>query len=158
MFRRLAHLPLCCVAAALIVTALSNCRKDEPTPPVVETTPAEPEAKVEAEPENAAEAEPEKAAEAEPEKAAEPVKETTPAATDDTQAQIEAKLAKADAYDGTVDKTVSKCTSCRLGMDGSADHAFDFAGYKLHFCSEKCKGAFEKDATKKLLALTVPEG
>lgn len=71
--------------------------------------------------------------------------------------KIEAKLAKADSFDGKSDKVVSKCLSCGLGMDGSDEHAVKVSGYKLHFCSADCKAGFEKDTTKAVLALKIPE-
>ncbi len=71
--------------------------------------------------------------------------------------KIEAKLAKADSFDGKTDNVVSKCLSCALVMDGSNEHALKVSGYKLHFCSEECKTGFEKDTTKAILALKIPE-
>jgi len=54
-------------------------------------------------------------------------------------------LAAADAHDGTVDKTVSECTSCGLGMKGDAAHTTQHEGYELQFCSDTCKRNFEDD-------------
>ena len=79
--------------------------------------------------------------------------EETAAAT----ADVEAKLAAADAYDGTTDKVVSKCPICGLGMDGSSEHALEFSGYTLHFCTATCKQEFETHPTETILALQVPE-
>ncbi len=70
---------------------------------------------------------------------------------------VEAKLAKADQVDGTTDKIVSKCPACELAMDGKSEHALQVSGYTLHFCSEKCKTEFEKDTTKSILDLKIPE-
>ena len=75
----------------------------------------------------------------------------------DTKAAVEAKLAEADEFDGKTDKVVSKCASCTLGMDGKSEHAMEVSGYTLHFCSEDCKTGFEKDTTKAILALKIPE-
>ena len=75
----------------------------------------------------------------------------------DTKVAVEAKLADADKFDGTSDKVVSKCASCALGMDGKSEHALEVSGYTLHFCSEDCKTGFEKDTTKAILALKIPE-
>lgn len=75
-----------------------------------------------------------------------------------TKAAVEAKLTEADKFDGTTDKVVSKCPSCALGKDGKSEQALEVAGYKLHFCSEDCKTGFEKDTTKAILALKIPEG
>ena len=66
-------------------------------------------------------------------------------------------LAKADAADGTVDKVVTKCVVCMLGMDGSAEHSASYGGYQLHFCSEDCKESFTKNPEQSLLALKFPE-
>ncbi|MCH8881688.1 MAG: hypothetical protein IID34_17620 [Planctomycetes bacterium] len=76
----------------------------------------------------------------------------------DTKAAVEAKLAEADKFDGTIDKVVSKCPSCALEKDGKSEQALEVAGYKLYFCSEDCKKGFEKDTTKAILALKIPEG
>jgi len=62
-----------------------------------------------------------------------------------TQSAAAAVLEKADAVDGTVDKTVSKCTGCGLGMPGDAAHSVEHEGYEMHFCSETCKSNFESD-------------
>jgi YHS domain-containing protein len=75
----------------------------------------------------------------------------------DTKAAVETKLAEADEFDGETDKVVSKCASCTLGMDGKSEHALEVSGYTLHFCSEDCKTGFEKDTTKAILALKIPE-
>ncbi len=75
----------------------------------------------------------------------------------DTKAAVEAKLADADEFDGKTDKVVSKCASCALGKDGKSEHALQVSGYTLHFCSEDCMTGFEKDTTKAILALKIPE-
>ena len=90
----------------------------------------------------------------------EPAKEEVKVEKDvevDTKAAVEAKLAEADKFDGKSDKIVSKCAGCALGMDGKSEHALEVSGYKLYFCSEDCKAAFEKDTTKAILALKIPE-
>jgi YHS domain-containing protein len=63
-------------------------------------------------------------------------------------AKVEARLAAADAADGRVDKVVSRCASCGLGMEGDAQHASTYAGYELHFCSAECKQRFDADPAK----------
>jgi len=50
-----------------------------------------------------------------------------------TPAEVEAKLAAADAQDGTTDKVISGCLMCGLRMEGSADFTSAHAGYTLHF-------------------------
>ena len=70
--------------------------------------------------------------------------------------KVKAKLVMADAIDGKEDKIVSKCATCALGMDGSAEYAVEVAGYKLHLCSALCKEKFEKDTTKAILAMEKP--
>ncbi len=73
------------------------------------------------------------------------------------RAAVEAKLAEADALDGTIDRIVHRCASCALGMDGKSEHALEVAGYTLHFCSGHCKESFAKDLTKSILDLEIPE-
>ncbi len=73
------------------------------------------------------------------------------------EAGVEAILAKADAYDGTTDKVVSKCAACGLGMGGSEEHALATHGYTMHFCSPDCKGKFETDTDKAVLAMKIPD-
>jgi YHS domain-containing protein len=70
-----------------------------------------------------------------------------------TPAQVEARLAAADLADGTKDKVVAKCASCRLGMDGDAENASMHAGYELHFCSAECKQRFDADPQKVIAKL-----
>ncbi len=66
-------------------------------------------------------------------------------------------LAKADASDGNVDNVISKCVTCRLGMDGSPEHTVNYGGYAVHLCSEDCKKAFSADPEKALQALSFPK-
>lgn len=68
-----------------------------------------------------------------------------------------AVLAKADAADGTVDKVVSKCVTCMLGMEGKPEFAAAWGEYTVHLCSAECKETFTKDPEKALLALKFPE-
>ena len=72
--------------------------------------------------------------------------------------EVLAKLAKADAFDGAEDHVVSKCASCRLGMDGDEANTLTVGDYQMHFCSPGCKERFSKDLTKNVLALAIPEG
>jgi YHS domain-containing protein len=67
-----------------------------------------------------------------------------------------AALAKADAADGKVDKIVSKCLMCMLGMDGKSENAATFGKYTLHFCSKTCKEKFLKDPEAAVLAVKFP--
>jgi hypothetical protein len=67
-----------------------------------------------------------------------------------------AALAKADAADGKVDKVVSKCLTCMLGMEGRSENAAAYGQFTLHFCSKSCKGAFLSDPEKAVLALKFP--
>jgi YHS domain-containing protein len=66
-------------------------------------------------------------------------------------------LAKADAADGKVDKIVSRCLTCMLGMEGRPENAATYGGFTLHFCSTSCKEAFLSDPEKAVLALKFPE-
>ena len=92
-----------------------------------------------------------------PDKAVVPkAEELTKEVAAEMQADVEARLAQADALDGAVDKVVSKCPACRLAMDGKSEHALEVAGYTLHFCSDQCKDKFAKDPTKEVLALKIP--
>jgi len=87
---------------------------------------------------------------------------TPPAAPPDTSAaaanpQVVAMLAKADAFDGNVDKVVHHCAGCSLHMDGSEKHELTVGDYKMYFCSDDCLQRFGKDAEKNILALAIPE-
>jgi hypothetical protein len=68
-----------------------------------------------------------------------------------------AALAKADAADGKVDKIVSRCLTCMLGMEGRPENAATYGEFTLHFCSKPCKEAFLNDPEKAALALKFPE-
>lgn len=70
---------------------------------------------------------------------------------------VGAKLALADEFDGVADRVVSRCPSCSLRMDGSAEHAVQFAGYELLFCSAGCAESFAADPEAGILALVIPE-
>lgn len=72
-------------------------------------------------------------------------------------AKIMAKLAAADLLDGTADKTVVKCASCALSMDGTAEHALEAHGYTLYFCRAGCAERFGKDVDASILAMEIPE-
>jgi len=74
----------------------------------------------------------------------------------EVQPAVAAMLAKADVADGTIDKIVSKCAGCALRMDGSEQYEFAVSGYKMRFCSKDCKGRFEKDPAKAILAMDNP--
>ncbi|MCP4592089.1 MAG: hypothetical protein GY842_15250 [bacterium] len=71
--------------------------------------------------------------------------------------QVEGKLAGADAIDGTMDKVVTRCASCRLSMDGSSENLLKVAGYSMHFCTAGCKERFAADTAKLILAMEYPE-
>ena len=93
---------------------------------------------------------------------AEPVAEEEPVApaaeTEEAPVvDVEAKLALADEFDGVADRVVSRCAACSLRMDGSAEHALQFAGYELHFCSAGCLESFSADAEARISALVIPE-
>jgi YHS domain-containing protein len=67
-------------------------------------------------------------------------------------AAVEA-LEKADAADGTTDKVVTKCVTCRLHMEGRSENVTSYGGYELRFCTADCKAFFEKDPETVLLNL-----
>jgi YHS domain-containing protein len=138
MKTRITHMLYCCLAVAIALTVVLGCRKEQPTEQPKEEAAAQPKEQPAAQPKEEPKEEPAKA-EAK------------------TEADVEAKLAEADEVDGTVDKVVSKCAACALGMDGKAEHALKVSGYTMHFCSAKCKEGFEKDTTKSILALKVPK-
>ena len=71
--------------------------------------------------------------------------------------EIMAKLAKADAKDGTVDKIVHKCAGCSLGMDGKAEHSIKVEDYTMHLCSPDCLARYQMDAGKELSALQIKD-
>lgn len=75
----------------------------------------------------------------------------------DIQAEVEAKLAKADLLDGNADKIVTRCASCALAMDGSEAHSLKVLDYTLYFCTERCASTFGEDTTKAVLAMKIPE-
>lgn len=72
------------------------------------------------------------------------------------QPEVEAKLASADALDGKVDKVISRCAACALGMDGSSEHALETHGYTMHFCSSHCRDGFAENPDKAILGMKVP--
>jgi hypothetical protein len=72
-------------------------------------------------------------------------------------AEMEAKLKEADALDGKTDKIITRCATCKLGMDGSKDNNVQVAGYTLYFCTGKCKDGFAKDIEKSVLAMEIPK-
>lgn len=78
---------------------------------------------------------------------------TSPPAND----ELKLKLAAADALDGQTDQVVMKCSGCRLGMDGKAEHPIQVEGYTLHMCSDACKSHFEKDLQGNLAKLEIPQ-
>jgi hypothetical protein len=84
---------------------------------------------------------------------------TSPVSTNqsDSAAAVLTALAKADAADGTVDKVVSKCVTCKLGMEGKPEFATTWGDYTVRLCSAECKETFTKDPEKALLALKFPE-
>ncbi len=70
--------------------------------------------------------------------------------------EVMAKLATADAIDGKVDKVISRCASCSLGMDGSEEHSLEAHGYTMHFCTAECKDQFAAGLDKEIMAMKVP--
>ena len=81
-----------------------------------------------------------------------------PASAREVAAQVsdDARLAAADAADGATDHVVSKCATCRLGMDGVAQYSARYAGYELRFCSAECKQTFEQDPVAVIRKLPPP--
>ena len=150
MKTRLTHGVIGYLSVAVILTATPGCRKEKPVQK------ESPKAEVEIrEDKESPKAEVEIREDKESAKKEVEVKEDIDAVT---KAAVEAKLTEADKFDGTIDKVVSKCPSCALEKDGKSEQALEVAGYKLYFCSEDCKKGFEKDTTKAILALKIPEG
>lgn len=71
--------------------------------------------------------------------------------------EVLAKLEKADAKDGTVDKVVHRCAGCALGMDGKAELSLKVQDYTMHFCKPKCVDKFAPDPATAILALKIKE-
>jgi hypothetical protein len=71
--------------------------------------------------------------------------------------EVLAKLAQADAKDGTVDKVVHRCAGCALGMDGKAEMSLKVQDYTMHFCKPKCVDKFAPDPATAILALKIKE-
>jgi YHS domain-containing protein len=59
--------------------------------------------------------------------------------------EVLARMAEADAADGTVDKVIRKCVTCSLYMDGDAAYTATAHGYEVHLCSESCLDRFQRD-------------
>ena len=84
-------------------------------------------------------------------------RKSEPASTPEQIAEVKARLASADALDGTVDQIVTRCATCKLGMDGSAKHELKAHGYTMRFCSGGCSKSFGKSLDASILALEIPE-
>ena len=69
------------------------------------------------------------------------------------EAGFVAILANADALDGSVDRTVSKCAGCSLAMAGHPENAVTAHGYSLQFCSADCKKLSEPKIDTVIAAL-----
>lgn len=80
------------------------------------------------------------------------------ASTDDDPggAEVEARLARADAADGAADKIIRKCASCSLAMDGTPEHALTAHGYTMQFCSDHCRDRFADDTDAAIMAMQLP--
>lgn len=74
----------------------------------------------------------------------------------DAKLKMAGLLAAADAVDGTVDRVVSKCAGCALGMNGKSDDTIKYEGYTMNFCAAGCRDHFNEDFKKSVLAMTVP--
>ena len=68
-----------------------------------------------------------------------------------------AKLAKADAKDGSVDKVVHRCAGCSLGMDGEAKWPLQVQDYMMHFCKQACLDRYAKDPAKAIAAMKIKD-
>lgn len=142
MLTRTTYRLACCLAAAVVCAAMTGCKEDQP-----------PQEEAAAQKAPAAEKQPA----AEKTVAVPKVEGLTKEVAAEMQVDVEARLAKADAVDGTVDKVVSKCPACRLAMDGNSENSLEVSGYKLHFCTEQCKAKYAKDPTQAVLAMEIPK-
>ena len=70
-----------------------------------------------------------------------------PVPIDLNEAQL-AILKAADLHDGVEDGVVQECGRCALAMEGDEAHAAHVGDYELHFCSDRCKLAFEDNLPK----------
>ncbi len=68
-----------------------------------------------------------------------------------------AKLAKADAKDGAVDKVVHRCAGCALGMDGADKWPLKVQDYTMHFCKQACLDRYSADPAKAIAALKIKD-
>lgn len=68
-----------------------------------------------------------------------------------------AKLAKADAKDGKVDKVVHRCAGCSLGMDGEEKWPLQVQDYSMHFCKQACLDRYAKDPAKAIAAMKIKD-
>jgi len=67
--------------------------------------------------------------------------------------ELRAIWVAADTADGKEDHVVSKCITCKLGMNGNSSHAAKVGDYTAHLCSGGCKTAFEKNPAQAILAV-----
>ncbi|GAB4140415.1 MAG: hypothetical protein Fur0037_06960 [Planctomycetota bacterium] len=74
-----------------------------------------------------------------------------PAAPAAPTAEVLARLASADAKDGTADKVVEKCAGCNLGKPGKAEKSLKVGEYEMRFCSDNCLQAFSRDPNGEIL-------
>jgi hypothetical protein len=73
--------------------------------------------------------------------------------TEEMMAQLEA----ADSADGAQDKTVTRCASCLLKMDGVPEYALEVGEYTMYFCQDNCRTTFNDKLAGGELALNVAE-
>ena len=73
-------------------------------------------------------------------------------------ADLNPRLAAADASDGTEDRIISKCYSCQLAMKGKEEIATQVNDYTVHFCSENCRTMFEGEAAKMIGEIEATSG
>ncbi len=81
----------------------------------------------------------------------------TAATAGGADAEVLARMAEADAADGTVDRVIRKCMGCSLHMDGDPSHKATAHGYEAHLCSEQCLYRFERDPDAVVMSMKPPE-
>ena len=86
-----------------------------------------------------------------------PAQESTASQPSLDDPAVAAALVKADAFDGTEDKVVSRCVTCSLRMDGLEAHPSEIGDYTFHLCSADCLERFEGGKEAALMGVRYPK-
>lgn len=88
-----------------------------------------------------------------------PDADTTPVSHKiEVAADLNPRLAAADASDGVEDHVIAKCYSCQLAMKGKEEIATQVNDFNAHFCSENCRTVFEGEAAKMIGEIEATSG